>query len=133
MNKTPNYPDDSDPIKFSPRDIYRFSDLYKYKLESDSNLGEKGLEEQLKCFENDPFKIQRFVHNNENQKMKISWSGFIAIYVSVFTIFMFITLWFFNEDLKESTLNSLIIFGLVKVIGAVLLIVSHFFPKPIKN
>jgi hypothetical protein len=127
MNKTPNYPDDSNPLKFSPKDIYRFSDFYKYKLESDSNLGEKGLEEQLKYFENDPFKIQRFVHNNEDQKMKMFWSRFIAIYVSAFTISMFITLWFFN--LKESTLNCLIIAGFVEVIGVVWLIINHFFSK----
>ena len=90
MNKTPNYPDyilNSSPNinpKFSPKDILKQSP-------DQEKIGDKTIEEQLKYFNNDPFKKQQYDHNNKDYKMKSDWSLYMAIYVAAFTLLMFLT------------------------------------------
>ena len=137
MNKTPNYPDyilNSSPNinpKFSPKDILKQSP-------DQEKIGDKSIEEQQKMRKFDlaiKKQEQKIKHADENHEMKMLWSKTIRYYLITYTILMFLTLWLgsCHFGLKETTLNYLIIVGFAKVFGVVRVIVSHLFPKPIKN
>jgi hypothetical protein len=62
--------------------------------------------------------------------MKETWSRILGIYLVIFTLLMFLTLWLNSDklELEPTTLNFLITVGFAKVIGVVWVIVSHLFP-----
>jgi hypothetical protein len=78
------------------------------------------------------------------ERMKKQWSYLLMIYLIIFTIAMFITLWFSGKcvlgfekfcivDLNPTTLNFLISVGFGKVIAVVWIIVKHLFPNENPN
>ncbi len=112
--------------KFSPASVENFNiDL--------ADVENFSLDRQKKILEYDPERIQKLDHADRDMGMKESWSWILGIYLAIFTILMFLTLWFNGKwclvHLEESTLNFLITVGFAKVIGVVWAIVSHLFPK----
>ncbi len=75
---------------------------------------------------------QQIKHNDLNMEMKVRWSFYLNVYLFIFTILMFATLWcgifLPGRGLAETTLNFLITVGFIKVIGVVWVIVKHLFP-----
>jgi len=93
----------------------------------------RSLKSQEKILERDPERMQKINHADRDMDMKESWSQILGIYLAIFTILMFATLWFNGKwclgYLEPTTLNFLITVGFVKVIGVVWVIVSHLFPS----
>ena len=130
--------------KFNPDNINEIQTTSQDNLFG--NIGDE--KEQINVMKN----LQEINHKARDQEMKEMWSKLLRIYLTIFTIAMFITLWgnestFYSFcysshcvnlgrfDLGETTLNFLITVGFAKVVGVVWLIVSHLFPKknPKKN
>ena len=77
---------------------------------------------------------------SSKERMQKQWSNLLMVYLVIFTISMFTTLWFNGQcgvmwiekfcisNLSDTTLNFLITVGFVKVIGVVWIIVRHLFP-----
>ncbi len=118
------------PEKFSPRAIKEEPSLGEIDVEY------LAFENQEKMFDLDPLdpkSRQEIDHADRNQTMKERWSWILGIYLAVFTILMFLTLWFSGKwcmnSLEPTTLNFLITVGFAKVIVVVWAIVSHLFPS----
>lgn len=117
--------------KFNPTNINDFENL--------ESVEDWTLEVQKRVVNEDPFMNQLLRHNEKHMNMKEKWSNILINYLVIFTILMFITLWFNGRcvvgtekfcisDLNPITLNFLITAGFVKVIGVVWIIVRHLFP-----
>ena len=91
------------------------------------------LEEQKDLYQHDPERHQKINHADRNMKMKERWSLILGGYLSVFTLLIFLTLWFHGRwrisFLESTTLNFLITVGFVKVMAVIWVIVNHLFPK----
>ena len=110
------------PLKFNPTNINDFENL---------NLVEDwSFKEQEEVVSKDPFMKQLLSHRDIDMKMKVQWSKILQMYLIIFTIFMFATLWGATIifHLEPITLNFLITVGFAKVIGVVWIIVRHLFP-----
>lgn len=77
------------------------------------------------------FGLQKIDHADRDMQMKETWSKILGIYLVIFTLLMFLTLWLNSDklELEPTTLNFLITVGFAKVIGVVWAIVSHLFPS----
>ena len=110
------------PLKFNPTNINDFENL--------ESVEDWSFEDQKRVVNEDPFMEQLLRHKEEDMKMKKEWSRILQMYLAIFTISMFATLWgakiFFH--LEPITLNFLITVGFAKVVGVVWIIVRHLFP-----
>ena len=104
--------------KFSPDRII--------KLNLEENLEDLTFDEQKRI------KLsQEISHLERDMQMKETWSLILGIYLVIFTLLMFLTLWINSDklELEPTTLNFIITVGFAKVIGVVWAIVSHLFPS----
>jgi hypothetical protein len=120
------------PLKFNPTNINDFENL--------DLVEDWSFKEQEEVASKDPLMKQLLAHRDIDMKMKVKWSQTLQIYLLIFTILMFATLWFNGQcgmlgiekfcisHLSETTLNFLITVGFAKVIGVVWIIVRHLFP-----
>jgi hypothetical protein len=69
-----------------------------------------------------------------DRKHKKDWSLYIMIYLSIFTLLLFVTLLCNNccFHLSNTTLNILITAGFIKVVSLSCIVVNHFYPLPKK-
>ena len=104
--------------KIKPEDL---STLENLDLENDTLATQKELNEQMEAL-----RWQNMDHIERNMKMKERWSWILGVYLVIFTICMFRTLWL--SKLPESSLNFLITAGFAKVVVVVFVIVKHLFP-----
>jgi hypothetical protein len=120
--------------QFKPSDLSNFADI---------DLENFTLEEQKKLASFDPKEIlysSRQLAFRFKERMQKQWSNLLMVYLVIFTISMFTTLWFSGQcgvlwiekfcisHLGDTTLNFLITVGFAKVIGVVWIIVRHLFP-----
>jgi hypothetical protein len=120
--------------QFKPSDLSNFADI---------DLENFTLEEQKKLASFDPKEIlysSRQLAFRFKERMQKQWSNLLMVYLVIFTISMFTTLWFSGQcgvlwiekfcisHLSDTTLNFLITVGFAKVIGVVWIIVRHLFP-----
>ncbi len=110
------------PLKFNPTNINDFENL--------ESVEDWSFEDQERVVIVDYGREQGHRHKEENMKMKKDWSGILRLYLIIFTILMFATLWGARIclDLEPITLNFLITVGFAKVVGVVWIIVRHLFP-----
>ncbi len=124
--------------KFKPSDLKNFEEndfenltFDEQKELASEELAFKDLDMNIKMSSN-AFRAK--------ERMQKQWSNLLMVYLVIFTISMFATLWFNGQcgvmwiekfcisNLSDTTLNFLITVGFVKVIGVVWIIVRHLFP-----
>lgn len=118
--------------KFKP------SDLKNFKENDFENLT---FDEQKELVSQDLDRREsKYLAFRSKERMQKQWSNLLMVYLVIFTISMFTTLWFNGQcgvmwiekfcisNLSDTTLNFLITVGFVKVIGVVWIIVRHLFP-----
>ena len=120
--------------QFKPSDLNNFADidLENFTLEEQKKLVSFDSKEMLNSSKEVAFRFK--------ERMQKQWSNLLMVYLVIFTISMFTTLWFSGQcgmlgiekfcisHLSETTLNFLITVGFAKVIGVVWIIVRHLFP-----
>jgi len=120
--------------QFKPSDLNNFADidLENFILEEQKKLVSFDSKEMLNSSKEVAFRFK--------ERMQKQWSNLLMVYLVIFTISMFTTLWFSGQcgvlwiekfcisHLSDTTLNFLITVGFAKVIGVVWIIVRHLFP-----
>ena len=74
------------PLKFNPTNINDFENL--------DLVEDWSFKEQEEVVSKDPLMKQLLAHRDIDMKMKVKWSQTLQIYLLIFTILMFATLWF---------------------------------------
>jgi hypothetical protein len=119
--------------QFKPSDINNFEDIdfEKFTLKEQKEFASDS--KQM-------FYSSKEVAFRSKERMQKQWSNLLMVYLVIFTISMFTTLWFNGQcgvlwiekfcisHLNDTTLNFLITVGFAKVIGVVWIIVRHLFP-----
>ena len=125
--------------KFKPSDLKNFKENDFENLTFDEQKELASEELASKDFDMMNIKMSNNAFRSK-ERMQTQWSNLLMVYLVIFTISMFTTLWFNGQcgvmwiekfcisDLNPTTLNFLITVGFAKVIGVVWIIVRHLFP-----
>ncbi len=125
--------------KFKPSDLKNFkeNDFENLTFDEQKELVSKDLDRRESKYLGLRSKDSAF---RSKERMQKQWSNLLMVYLVIFTISMFTTLWFNGQcgvmwiekfcisNLSDITLNFLITVGFAKVIGVVWIIVRHLFP-----
>ena len=125
--------------KFKPSDLKNFKENDFENLTFDEQKELASEELASKDFDMMNIKMSNNAFRSK-ERMQTHWSNLLMVYLVIFTISMFTTLWFNGQcgvmwiekfcisNLTDTTLNFLITVGFAKVIGVVWIIVRHLFP-----
>jgi hypothetical protein len=125
--------------KFKPSDLKNFKENDFENLTFDEQKELASEELASKDFDMMNIKMSNNAFRSK-ERMQTQWSNLLMVYLVIFTISMFTTLWFNGQcgvmwiekfcisNLSDTTLNFLITVGFVKVVGVVWIIVRHLFP-----
>jgi hypothetical protein len=125
--------------KFKPSDLKNFKENDFENLTFDEQKELASEELASKDFDMMNIKMSNNAFRSK-ERMQTQWSNLLMVYLVIFTISMFTTLWFNGQcgvmwiekfcisDLNPTTLNFLITVGFAKVVGVVWIIVRHLFP-----
>jgi hypothetical protein len=125
--------------KFKPSDLKNFKENDFENLTFDEQKELASEELASKDFDMMNIKMSNNAFRSK-ERMQTQWSNLLMVYLVIFTISMFTTLWFNGQcgvmwiekfcisNLTDTTLNFLITVGFAKVIGVVWIIVRHLFP-----
>ena len=125
--------------KFKPSDLKNFKENDFENLTFDEQKELASEELASKDFDMMNIKMSNNAFRSK-ERMQTQWSNLLMVYLVIFTISMFTTLWFNGQcgvmwiekfcisNLSDTTLNFLITVGFAKVIGVVWIIVRHLFP-----
>lgn len=125
--------------KFKPSDLKNFKENDFENLTFDEQKELASEELASKDFDMMNIKMSNNAFRSK-ERMQTQWSNLLMVYLVIFTIAMFTTLWFNGQcgvmwiekfcisNLNDTTLNFLITIGFAKVVGVVWIIVRHLFP-----
>jgi hypothetical protein len=125
--------------KFKPSDLKNFKENDFENLTFDEQKELASEELASKDFDMMNIKMSNNAFRSK-ERMQTQWSNLLMVYLVIFTISMFTTLWFNGQcgvmwiekfcisNLSDTTLNFLITVGFAKVVGVVWIIVRHLFP-----